>query len=136
MALSFFTNILTSTHSTHKDFKNEHSFEERHKECTRIKSKYTDRLPIICQRIKNANESCPIIDKKKYLIPNDLTLGQFIYVIRKRCNLNESQSLYFTVNGSIYSSGRLLREIYNEHKDDDGFLYMYYNTENTFGNDS
>jgi hypothetical protein len=28
------------------------------------------------------------IDKKKYLVPMDLTVGQFVYVIRKRIKLS------------------------------------------------
>jgi GABA(A) receptor-associated protein len=29
------------------------------------------------------------IDKKKYLVPADLTVGQFVYVIRKRIKLRQ-----------------------------------------------
>jgi GABA(A) receptor-associated protein len=39
----------------------------------------------------------PEIDKKKYLVPTDLTVGQFVYVIRKRIDLNAEKALYVFV---------------------------------------
>ncbi len=127
------TEALTSPIGTYVDFKQEHSFEKRQEECNRITHKYPDRLPIICQRAKNATSDCPVIDKKKYLVPSDLSVGQFIYVVRKRCNLNATKSIYFCVDGSIPATGKLLKSLHEECKEKDGFLYIYYNTENTFG---
>jgi len=31
----------------------------------------------------SSHSSLPLIDKKKFLVPADLTVGQFVYVIRK-----------------------------------------------------
>lgn len=73
------------------------------------------------------------IDKKKYLVPCDLTAGQFVYVIRKRLNLPPEQAIYISVNGSIPPTASLMSTIYSEHKDADGFLYCTYTGENVFG---
>ena len=75
----------------------------------------------------------PDIDKKKYLVPPDLTLGQFISVIRKRIKLDPGVALYFFINGFIFSNSHFVSNLYAEYKDEDGFLYIYYATENTFG---
>lgn len=74
-----------------------------------------------------------LLEQKKYLVPADLTCSQFMYVIRKRLKLPSEQGIYLFVNGVIPSSSAMLNAIYEEHKDPDGFLYMTYSGENTFG---
>lgn len=63
-------------------FKAEHKLDQRKTESLRILQKYPDRIPVICE--KSDKSSIQDIDKKKYLVPQDLTCGQFLYVIRKR----------------------------------------------------
>jgi GABA(A) receptor-associated protein len=77
----------------------------------------------------------PYIDKKKYLVPNDLSLGQFIFVIRKRLKLPANEAIYiFTSTGIIPTTSQQMIDIYRQHKDQDGFLYLTYSGENVFGN--
>ncbi|KAL5577165.1 hypothetical protein UlMin_018864, partial [Ulmus minor] len=38
------------------------------------------------------------IDKKKYLVPTDLTVGQFVYVIQKRIKLSVEKSIFIFVD--------------------------------------
>lgn len=112
-------------------FKTEHELSSRTAEASRIRSKYPDRIPVICERA--AGSDIDDIDKKKYLVPADLTVGQFIYVVRKRIKLRSEKSLFLFVNGKIPPSSKLMSMIYDENKDDDGFLYIVYSGENTFG---
>ena len=73
------------------------------------------------------------IDKKKYLVPADLTVGQFVYVIRKRIRLSPEKAIFIFVNGVLPPTAALMSAVYEEHKDADGFLYIQYSGENTFG---
>ena len=73
------------------------------------------------------------IDKKKYLVPADLTVGQFVYVVRKRINLSAEKAIYVFVKNILPPTAALMSAIYEENKDEDGFLYMTYSGENTFG---
>lgn len=114
-------------------FKKEFTFAQRFEESSRIRNKYPDRIPIICEKAINANQSIIDIDKKKYLVPYDLTCGQFAYVIRKRLRLPAEQAIYLFVGGVIPSSSALINVVYNDYKEEDGFLYISYNGENTFG---
>lgn len=41
------------------------------------------------------------LDKKKYLVPSDLTVGQFYFLIRKRVHLRPEDALFFFVNNVI-----------------------------------
>ena len=113
-----------------KSFKDKYSFEKRLNESTNIIGKYPNRIPIIVERF---NRSLPDIDRKKYLAPSDLSVGNFMYVIRKRIKLNAEKSLYLFFNDKLLPVNTLLESAYDEHKDDDGFLYIKYCEESTFG---
>ena len=66
-------------------------------------------------------------------MPKDLTIGQFIFVIRKRIKLNAEQSLFLIINDNMPPTNDLIINIYERNKDEDGFLYVTYCGENTFG---
>ena len=114
------------------DFKKNNSFEKRKEESDRIKNKYPTRIPIIVSRDHRC-KTVDDIDRHKYLVPNDLTIGQFMYVIRRRINLTPEKSIYLFSNGSLPPTSKLITEIYDNNKDDDGFLYITYTGESTFG---
>lgn len=113
-------------------FKNEFKFEDRLNEANRVLTKYPDKIPIICEPSSFRND-CPIIDKKKYLAPKDLTIGQFLYTIRKRLKLPPEKAIFLFVNNTIPSATSLIDDIYNTHKDADNYLYIKYSQENVFG---
>lgn len=112
-------------------FKNEHPLDRRKSEAERIRQKYPDRIPVICEKADRSD--IPDIDKKKYLVPADLTVGQFIYVIRKRIKLPPERAIFIFVSNVIPPTAALMSTIYEEQKDEDGFLYITYSGENTFG---
>jgi GABA(A) receptor-associated protein len=47
----------------------------------------------------------PDIDKKKYLVPADLTVGQFVYVIRKRIKLSPEKAIFIFVKNVLPPTG-------------------------------
>lgn len=114
-------------------FKNNFTFEDRYRESMRVLNKFPDRIPIICERSLNASNDCPYIDRKKYLVPKELTLGQLLYVIRKRLKISSEKTIFLIINNNILSSTLILGYIYHMYKDPDGFLYVTYTYENTFG---
>lgn len=72
-----------------------------------------------------------MIDKKKYLVPSDLTVGQFVYVIRKRIKLAPEKAIFIFVDEVLPATAALMSAVYEEHRDEDGFLYVSYSGENT-----
>ena len=112
------------------NFKSKHPFEKRLEESTRITEKYPDRIPVICERI---SIDIPEIDRKKFLCPDDLSLANFMYVIRKRLKLTPEKSIYLFINGKLINNTKLLAQIYENEKEKDGFLYIQYASESTFG---
>jgi GABA(A) receptor-associated protein len=109
--------------------------EDRKQEASKIKEKFPDRIPVILER---SEKSLTIenIDKKKYLVPCDLSIGQFLFVVRKRLNMPQEQAIFLFVSGTIPPSSALVADIYEDHCDQDGFLYLQYSGENTFGSQS
>lgn len=105
--------------------------EKRKSEADRIRVKYPDRVPVICEKADRSD--IPDIDKKKYLVPADLTVGQFHYVIRKRIKLAPEKALFLFCSNSIPPNASLMSTVYEEQKDEDGFLYIQYSGESTFG---
>ena len=82
----------------------------------------------------------------------DLTVGQFVYVTRKRIKLAPEKAIFIFVDEVLPPTAALMSAIYEEHKcvqfiivaspltgadpyrrDEDGFLYVSYSGENTFG---
>src|SRR5579862_9047745 len=82
------------------------------------------KLQVICEKVEKSDITA--IDKKKYLVPSDLTVGQFCYVIRKRIKLAPEKAIFIFVNEVLPPTAALMSSIYEEHKDDDGFLYITY----------
>jgi len=112
-------------------FKSVNNLNSRKTESDKIIEKYPNRIPIIIEKADNCHLND--IDKTKYLVPKDLNMNQFVYIIRKRIKLDNSQSIFFIVGNNVCPSNTPLCNIYEEHKDEDGFLYIIYTSENTFG---
>ena len=103
--------------------------EERIKISEKIMSKYQERVPIIVDCKKEID-----LDKNKYIVPKDLTVGQFMYILKKRIKINNKQSIFLLCNNELIINTDLIKNLYNKHKDIDGFLYIIISLENTFGN--
>ena len=108
-------------------------FEDRRSESNKVLSKYPDKIPVIVERMKNC-ENVAKIDKNKFLVPNELTVGQFLFVIRKRLKLSADQAIFVFINGTVLPpTSSLLASLYRQYKSDCGFLYISYSGESTFG---
>ena len=115
-----------------KKFK-EQEFDKRVKEAKSVRAKYPEKIPIIVGRLET-DKYLNDVEKHKFLVPCDIAMSQFAYIIRKQIKLNHEQALFLFVNGIIVSSSTLMAKVYEENKDDDGYLYVTYASENTFGN--
>jgi GABA(A) receptor-associated protein len=93
--------------------------------------KYYDRVPVI---IKPGNSHTPEIEKFKYLVPKHITVAEFVTSIRKLIRVRSYQALFIFVKDGVLPMGKsTMLEVYDENHDEDGFLYVTYSLENTFG---
>jgi len=71
-------------------------------------------------------------DKQKYLVPSDISVAQFMW-IRKRTQLPSEKAIFLFVDKTVPQSSLTMGQLYEKEKDEDGFLYVAYSGENTFG---
>jgi hypothetical protein len=109
------------------------SFDQRLEYSSRLMNKYPECIPVIIK--KNVNDKIlQDIDKEKYLIPKNLNVSEIINIIRRRISLESKQAIFvFVGKGILVPMSQDINTIYQSHKDPDGFLYIIYTTENTFG---
>ncbi|KAH9510954.1 uncharacterized protein LOC124494892 [Dermatophagoides farinae] len=80
-------------------------------------------------------------DKKRYkfLVPYDCTVGQFQWILRDKIDVmaSSNRAIYLIVNRTLPHASCLIGELYRQYQDnDDGYLYIRYSDENTFGSSS
>ncbi|XP_053201182.1 gamma-aminobutyric acid receptor-associated protein-like 2, partial [Panonychus citri] len=112
-------------------FKEKYNLEQRKKESTVIREKYPDKIPIIAQ--KSPKSHLKDLDKYKLLIPYEVTVAQLMYLLRDRLKLTQKESIYLFIDRTLPQSSALIGELWYRHRDEDGFLYVMFSEENTFG---
>ena len=113
-----------------KDYKLKKTFEERVNESQIILKKYPDRIPII---INECSEELKNRVTRKMLLQTDITITQYMYLLRKKFNIKPEESLFIFINDTVPTSTTLMSYLYYKHKDKDGFLYISVLKENVFG---
>ena len=120
-----------------KRFKKEFTLEQRQEQSLKIEQKYHDRLPIIVEPYSTKDilyglngESV----KTKYLVPCHQTFAAFMVSFRRAIDLNSEQSIYFiSEDNTVPSNTQTVSQFAKVHKNKDGFTYLFYVKENTFG---
>ncbi|XP_056264962.1 microtubule-associated proteins 1A/1B light chain 3C [Pseudoliparis swirei] len=116
-----------------KPFKQRKSFATRKQEVAGIRSKFPNKIPVIIERYER-EKYLPPLDKTKFLVPHELTMTQFVTIIRNRMALLPSQAFYLLINSSGLASMSLtMAQVYKDQQDEDGFLYMTYASQEMFG---
>lgn len=110
------------------------TIEIRKEEVLAIRNRFPTKIPIIVQRFCKETH-LPHLDKSKFLVPQEITMSQFLTVIRNRMKVTSTQALYLLVNNrSMISLSLTLAEVYTEYCGPDGFLYVTYASQEVFGN--
>lgn len=116
-------------------FEDEVPFEKREEEAQRIVARYPTRIPIVCEWLPKSKRAMPPLEKKKFLVPKQMNLGQFRGVINRQLNMQDSTvTLYFTMKDFTSPiSSTTVEDLYHRKKSSDGFLYLHFSEETTFG---
>lgn len=101
-------------------------------EIDKLKAKYPGKIPIFVTKAPSARD-IPDLPKHKFLAPKDITVGQFVWIIRRQIQLPPEKALFIFVNNTLPTTTSFLSELYSIHKSPDGALRMTYTSENTFG---
>ena len=98
-----------------------------------IQTKYPDRVPVFVLRGRGVDSAFPGLPKPKFIVPKDLTFGQFSYIVRRQLVLPPEKALFLFCNNTLLLGGQLMREVYASHRSPDGALRIIYMSESTFG---
>ncbi len=131
---SLFAMFSRSSSSNNKNsmtsqFKSQYTLEERMKQSSNILNKYKDSVPIYID-FTNLSKT---IEKSKFVIPNGFTIGQLLTAIRMKLTLSPACALFIFINNRLVPVTAVISTVYQENKDEDGFLYVCCSEENTFG---
>jgi len=116
------------------------NFDVRKTHFARVANVYPDKILAIARKMSDAK--LPQLDSYKFIVPGDLTVGQFIYKLRQRLTLKDMEALFVYVDtGSeptcnkleLCLQSELMSQLYARAKQPDGGLYFVYREEDTFG---
>jgi len=111
------------------DYKNSKSLDQRTKETAQLLKKYPLKVPVYIEIPKNDM----ILEKRKYLVDNDISIMNLQALIRKSININSSEAIYMLINKQLIPASTELGSLYETNKNEDGLLYIQLLKENTFG---
>jgi hypothetical protein len=93
-----------------------------------VLNKYPGRIPIIVEvRTKKIH-----LENSKYIVPSDLTLGQFQHYLKKKCK-SENEAFFCYVKNTLPSPSSILKSLYANYKSEDNMLHLTIDTEECFG---
>lgn len=113
-----------------KLFRDKYPFDQRKKVADSLLSRHPDRIPVI---VSPLNSKAPAIDRHKFLVPRDCPVYQFTAEIRSHIKVRGEEALFFYFKNTIAAHSMTMGMMYDKHKESDGFLYVIYSVENTFG---
>ena len=111
--------------------------------------KNPDRVPIIIS--SNSFK----IDKLKYIVPNSITIGELMIMLRKKNNINPQEAIFLFIKdnnnlnnsdkskskikskkeneGILVPSSSTLGTLHHQHKDENLILHIFFEKEAVFG---
>ena len=117
-------------------YKKKFSLNQRVSESNRILVKYPSHVPVIVE----CDKKIGVLNKQKFLVPNDVSVSHLLISVRKQISLDKSQSIFMFCDNMILCPTVMMSQIYSNYlrnkKDEyeDKFLYITISAENTFGN--
>uniref|UniRef100_A0A8C3VI32 Microtubule associated protein 1 light chain 3 gamma n=1 Tax=Catagonus wagneri TaxID=51154 RepID=A0A8C3VI32_9CETA len=116
-----------------RPFKQRKSLAARREEVAGIRAKFPGKVPVVVEHYPR-EKFLPLLDKTKFLVPQELTMTQFLGIIRSRMVLGATEAFYLLVNNrSLGSMNVTMAEICRDYRDEDGFVYMTYASQEMFG---
>lgn len=103
-------------------------------EFEKIKVQYPGRIPVFVTKASGIKSDIPDLPKNKFLVQSDLTVGNFLYIIRRQIKLPAEKALFIFCNNTLPMTSMTIGQLYNLHKSSDQALHLIYTSESTFGN--
>lgn len=99
----------------------------------KLRKLYPHFIPTIIRRNDKENYLHDL-DKQQFLIPADMSLGAFVNFLKRRLGVYSILSLWIYSNSNMLTDrSQKMSEIYDQYVEIDGFLYLTYKSEESFG---
>jgi len=112
-----------------EEYKSRIPFDQRLKESSLLMKKYPNRVPLYIDTPRKDL----VLSKNKYLVEDDMTISALYAVLRKHLHVNSSEGIYLMINKQLMPCSVQVNEVYKQHADKDGLLYIQVLKEETFG---
>lgn len=80
-----------------RPFRERKSLSSRIEEVQGIRTKFPNKVPVIVERF-HKERTLILLDKSKFLVPQELTMSQFVTIIRNRMSLSSNQAFYLLID--------------------------------------
>ena len=109
------------------------------KKIEEILRKYPDRIPIVI-----SSKTFKSHNVNRFIVPIDMTLNQFMRILRNKTKLNEMEAIFIFVkdcslknkdksNEIIAPVSETIGSLYDKYKDEKLILNLFYEKEDVFG---
>ncbi len=120
-----------SSNFTFASFNSKYSPEKRLEDSQKIREKYPNRVPILVEsRDKHLNQ----LIRHKYIVPNDINMGQFLFIIKSKIKLAKDEALFMSVSTKmcLIPQTQVIGNVFKEYNEF-GYLYVTIDKESVFG---
>lgn len=107
------------------------SFEKRRQLSENLLQKHPDYLPIIM--LNSKPKTTKSFKKFKFICKRFYKFEDFLTLIRSSGHIESDKAIFFFCGHKLIQNKQFLSELYENNKHDDGFLYIHYMAESTFG---
>ena len=107
-------------------------FDERKLKASVILKQHPERIPVVVECSEELQLLHPL-KKNKFIVPHELNLAQFMFVIRKHMKLDPTHAIFVFINNHLHPTTSVMGELYTNQKDEDGFMYLSVFQESAFG---
>jgi GABA(A) receptor-associated protein len=98
---------------------------------TILNEKFHDRVPTVLN--DNTGDFLKS-EKGRFLLDKDITLGQFMAMLRKKNKIEPHEAIYVYCDNLLPKSNTSMIDLWVDYRDvDDNILYLTCSKENTFG---
>ena len=111
-------------------FKRQHPFEARRMLSVKMKAVYPRHVPLIVERRSRQD---PPLPKSRFLVAGEKRMGEILAQVKGEMTLRPTEALFFLVGEEMIRPGESAARLYERWGDDDGFLYLVYSREESFG---
>lgn len=102
-------------------------------EYLRLRARHPNHVFVILEKASRDAAHLPPLDKNKFIVGSASTVGQLLFMIRRRMSLPSETALFLFVGNVLPTASQTMGELQHLFASPDGFLRMCFTSEAVFG---